>query len=355
MRQIFTCIALTCLIPMMAQNSPYISRVWEYQPAPGQFVNELPEYEDGDDANWMRLKAEEQIADNNLGMITLGGWGGYVVFGFDHMVVNRANAMDLLVLGNAFYSDSGSDEDSQQGGSCEPGIVMVSYDANGNGKPDDAWYELAGSEYNNPQTIHGYEVTYYRPDESHVPTPSASNPALIDTTYVRWEDNRNQSGYINQLTYHQQPYYPQWVEEESLTFSGSRLPDNYRDVAGDGSYYVLYAYPWGYADNHANRSAKAQLDIDWAVNADGTSANLQGIHFVKVYTALHQQCGWLGETSTEIMGAEDLNLTSAVDYTFVGTAKRVYSVSGLYYGTELPKQKGVYIVHSNNEIQKIIR
>ena len=49
-------------------NSPYISRVWEYSPAPGQFVNELPEYEAGDDANTMRLKAEEQIADNNGGM-----------------------------------------------------------------------------------------------------------------------------------------------------------------------------------------------------------------------------------------------------------------------------------------------
>jgi hypothetical protein len=28
---------------------------------------------------------------------------------------------------------------------------------------------------------------------------------------------------------------------------------------------------------------------------------------VKVYTALNQQAGWLGETSTEIMGAEDLH------------------------------------------------
>jgi hypothetical protein len=35
---------------------------------------------------------------------------------------------------------------------------------------------------------------------------------------------------------------------------------------------------------------------------------LAGIHFVKVYTGVNQYCGWLGETSTEIMGAEDFHI-----------------------------------------------
>lgn len=244
-------------------SSPYISRVWEYNPAPGQFVNFMPEYEDGDDANDMRMKADEAIADNNRGMISLGGWGGYVVFGFDHMVLNVSQTNDFIVLGNAFE------------GSAEPGIVMVSYDVNGNGRPDDAWYELAGSEYSNPQTIHDYSLTYRRAQEG-------SN-------------------------------YPQWIEEDSITFAGSRLPDNYEDLSGEGTYYVLSAYPWGYVDNLPNTDEGAQLDIDWAVKADGTPANLPGIHFVKVYTALHQQCGWLGETSTEIMGAEDLHPNATQD------------------------------------------
>ena len=243
--------------------SPYISRVWEYMPAPGQFVHSMPEYEEGDDANDMRMKAEEAIADNNRGMISLGGWGGYVVFGFDHMVLNMPDANDLIVLGNAFE------------GSSEPGIVLVSHDANGNGRPDDEWYELAGSEYTNPATIHNYSVTYSRQKEG-----------------------KN---------------YPQWIEENSITFTGSRLPDNYEDLSGEGTYYVLYAYPFGYADNHPNNSVSAQLDIARAVKADGTPANLQGIHFVKVYTALHQQAGWLGETSTEIMGAEDLHPEATQD------------------------------------------
>lgn len=188
-----------------AQN-PYITHVWEYCPAPGQFVNSMPEYEEGDDANDLRMKAKEAIADNNRGMISLGGWGGYVVFGFDHMIVNVPDANDLLVLGNAFT------------GSAEPGIVMVSYDANANGKPDDEWYELAGSEYTNPQTIHDYSVTYRRAQEG-----------------------KN---------------YPQWIEEDSVTFTGCRLPDNYEDLSGVGTYYVLYAYPFGYHNSISNGQSK---------------------------------------------------------------------------------------------------
>jgi len=284
-------IAAFFVVSLAYAQSPYISRVWEFSPAPGQFVNVLPAYEEGDDAEAMREKAEEAIADNNRGMISLGGWGGYVVFGFDHMVPNRTGN-DFTVLGNATYSETG---EGRLGGSCEPGIVMVSHDANGNGRPDDPWYELAGSEYTNPLTVHGYSVTYERPENDKDP--------------VYWEDNREQSGYIERNTYHKQPYFPQWLEQESLSFSGSRLPANGEDKYGDGSYYVLYAYPWGYADNHPNTAAEAQLDIDKAVQADGTPVHLPGIHFVKVYTALQQQCGRLGESSTEIIGAEDLSMT----------------------------------------------
>ena len=244
-------------------QSPYISRVWDYCPAPGQFVNTMPAYEEGDDTDDMRIKAEEAIADNNQELISLGGWGGFIVFGFDHMVVNRPDANDLLVLGNAFE------------GSSEPGIVMVSYDANGNGRPDDEWYELAGSEYTNPQTIHDYSVTYRRQEAGDE--------------------------------------YPKWIEEDEMVFTGSRLPDNWEDKSGQGTYYVLSAYPFGYVDNHPNTSEQAQLDISRAVDSNGNSVSLPGIHFVKVYTALHQRCGWLGETSTEVMGAEDLGMTQGLE------------------------------------------
>lgn len=37
-------------------------------------------------------------------------------------------------------------------------------DINGNGLPDDEWYELKGSEAGKEETIQNFEVTYYRPE-----------------------------------------------------------------------------------------------------------------------------------------------------------------------------------------------
>lgn len=308
MKRLLVCLCLCAVLPLMAQNSPYLLRVYEFMPAPGQFVNEYPKYESGDDAAAMCRKVEEQIANNALGLISLGGWGGFVVFGFDHPVVNVTGENDFIVEGNAFYADKTLG--AEGGGSCEPGIVMVSVDANGNGLPDDEWYELAGSEYNNPTTRHDYNLTYYRPAADHEATPDLVNKYRIDTTYIRWEDNSGNEGYLEQISFHKQPYYPQWIEHDQLSFKGSLLPNNY---AFKNNQYVLYPYAYGYADNHPNDSPAAQLNIEWAVRADGTPAQLQAIDFVKVYTALHQQCGTIGETSTEITGARDLHPNAQTD------------------------------------------
>jgi hypothetical protein len=132
----------------------------------------MPEYTPGDTRADMIRKVEETIADNRQGMISLGGYGGDVVFGFDHPVENKPGKYDFKVLGNAFYAATNPNgEASREGGSCDPGIVMVAHDANGNGLPDDLWYELAGSEYNRPQTVKHYQITYQKPDESKPPVP----------------------------------------------------------------------------------------------------------------------------------------------------------------------------------------
>ncbi len=354
MKQIYTILCL-CLTLAVYADSPYIYRVFEYTPAPGQFVNLLPEYEQGDDINMMRLKAEEAIADNNMGMISLGGWGGYVVFGFDHEVKNVQGAADFIIYGNAFYAETNPNTDAPAGGSSEPGVIWVSYDSNGNGRPDDEWYEIAGSEYNNKETVKNYSLTYYRPATDHVATPSKTNKNLIDTTFIRYEDNQGGSGYINKLVYHTQSYFPLWTDDDEMTFTGTRLPNNGKDESGNGSYYVLYAFDYGYADNHPNTSDKARIDISWAVDADGNPANLQGIHFVKVCTGEHQQCGWIGETSTEILGAEDLNMPTSLTATQKGNSKQqVYTVTGVLIGENMPVEKGLYIVKTGNKAQKII-
>ncbi len=328
-KKLLSVLGTSFFISACFSQSPYIHKVYEYMPAPGQFINELPEYEEGDTKNDMRLKAEECIADNEQILVSLGGYGGYIIFGFDHMVENVPGKSDFKILGNAFYANANPNPDaSKEGGSCEPGIVMVSYDANGNGKPDDEWYELAGSEYNKPETTHNYQITYYKPDENKVPTPNLDYKYLNDTTYIKWVTNQGEKGYLYRNTFHNQSYYPLWIEEEELTFEGTKLANNYIDESGNGSYYVQYAYAWGYVDNHPNNDERSNFNIEWAVNKNGEPVELPGIHFVKVYTGVNQYCGWLGETSTEIMGAQDLHLlpeegASISDYSFSPTVSLV--------------------------------
>ena len=284
--------------------SPYISRVLEYNPAPGQFVNTMPQYEEGDTYATMLHKAEASIAGANNTLISLGAWGGYVTFAFDHSVVNTPEQLDFLIEGNSFYASTTS-----KGGSSEPGIVMVSIDINQNGLPDDPFYQLAGSEYHNSATIHNYSMTYHRTPANHTPQPDKKK-SLSDSTYIRWTDNQNQTGYLYKNTFHTQEYFPLWLTDSTLTFVSSRLPNNAHDPTGKGSYWVQSPFDYGYADCHPNDSTtRCSFDIDWAVTDKGEPIHLPCVDFVRVYTGVFQQCGWTGEISTEISHARDLNIS----------------------------------------------
>lgn len=292
--------------------SPYITSIPEYKPAPGQFVNELPKYEEGDTQRAINQKVLEAIGYNTRGMITLGGYGGYVICGFDHTIVNVPGQYDLKILGNAFHANANPNPEApEEGGSCEPGIVMVAYDRNKNGIADtDEWYELAGSEYTKETTLKNYQITYYRPDEYHEPVeaPEDEQSWNTDAEYIAWQDNRSMQGFMPKNIYHRQDYYPKWLEENELSFKGTLLPNNAKDESGEGKYWVLYAYPWGYADNGLNVDETSNFNIEWAVDTEGNPVHLPGIDFVKIYTGVNQYCGWLGETSTEVMGINDLHL-----------------------------------------------
>ena len=289
------------------EYSAYISKVYDYRPAPGQFVNTMPEYIEGDTKEDMIKKVEENISGTNDVMISLGGYGGYVVFGFDHTVMNVKGKYDFSVYGNSFYSDI-DEYKHRKAGSCEPGIVMVSFDKNQNGEPDDEWYELAGSEYYNPETRKNYSITYYRPEPDHKPVPNWEMQ-ISDEEYIRWTDNEGMDGYMAQNLYHTQDYFPSWSDEKEMTFVGTLLKPNGKDESGMGRYYVLYSYPWGYVDNHPNQYLDLiSFNIDWAVDNEGNHVDLPGVDFIKVFTAVNQQCGWIGETSTEIIRARDLHI-----------------------------------------------
>lgn len=290
--------------------SPWLEKVYDFLPAPGQFVNVLPEYEDGDTRDVMLDKVREQICgDRQPGMISLGAWGGYVVVGFDHPVVNVSGEYDFKVFGNSFKGDG-----SSSGGSSEPAIVMVAVDENGNGLADDPWYELAGSDYSAEGTLHGVTVTYHRPDPDKAAEPDPDYRYITDRTYIRWtsDSDARPQGYVQRNSYHAQSYWPEWHEEETLVFKGAMLADNYIDLSGEGTNFVQYPKGWGYADNLPNNEDPG-FNIDWAVDSEGRPVHLDKIDFIKIYTAVNQNCGWLGESSAEICGGEDLHPEAVVE------------------------------------------
>jgi hypothetical protein len=161
-------------------------------------------------------------------------------------------------------------------GSSEPGIVLVSRDENGNGKPDDTWYELKGCLYDDPQTLHAYSVTYTR------------------------------EGDTIQNEFHKQPYYPQWLKADEYTLTGAKLPSQTEKINGQVVQRIL---EYGYADNKPNKDTDGtSFDLSWAVDANGDAVNLPSVDFIRVYNAIDEINIPTGEISTEITGAIDLHI-----------------------------------------------
>lgn len=273
-------------------TSSFAYNVLEYIPAPGQFANTATTaYKESFTGEQILKYAGERIKNRLL--LSLGGFGGSITLGFDHTVKNIEDTYDFKVYGNAHYNSGGTNT-GNIGGSSEPGIVLVSKDTNGNGLPDDEWYELAGSEYYSDKIIKNYEITYYRP-----------NPILAD---VRWTDNQGREGYIPRNSVHTENSYYPLQEKDKITLRGTLLPHNAVNEGNDETQnWIQYPFAWGYADNHPNNSEYSRFKIEWAVDEEGNPVKLDGIDFVKIYCAVNQVCGWTGETSTEVSAVEDLH------------------------------------------------
>jgi len=244
-------------------DQAYASTLLEYVPAPGQFIN----------AQIGDLASAKGILNTNNGLVSLGAWGGSITLGFDHTVANVANAADLRVYNNAFNSFA------------EPGVVWVMKDENGNGLPDDTWYEIAGSETDQEGYIRNYEITYFKP------SPITEN--------VTWKDNQGHEGVIKTNNQHKQSYYPEWMGE-SYTLSGVLLPSTHIQSEG---IVTSQPFDFGYVDNQAGED---DIDIDWAIDQTGKQVHLSGIDFIRIQTGIQADMGLLGEGSTEIRGVADI-------------------------------------------------
>jgi hypothetical protein len=210
------------------------------------------------------------------GQFNLPGTNGYLwslgsALGYETWKLRKTREQDTFeIRGNAFG-------DGGENGWMEPGVVWVSMDENQDGLPNDTWYELKGSDDENPT---------YRD--------------LVTRRYAirheggYWADNKGRTG--------KTPGNPgiglpgggvNWV-----TYTGTLIRDNGNFTNG---YKGIGYLPWGYVD-----ASVFDFHISHAIQQDGTPANLPWIDFVKVQTAVFRYGGVFGEVSTEIHSAEGL-------------------------------------------------
>lgn len=273
-----------------SEGEASVNRVYEFMPAPGHQVNGYIIIGDRFPAGC----THEEACDSALALITtgrsvsLGGQGGYMIAGFDHSVPNSGGGYDLAIKGNPYSYQS------------EPGIIWVSQDDNGDGLPNDQWFELAGSEYGTENETLEYAITYFRPEAAKSP--------------VGWRDCLGETGYIPYMSYWNPSayYWMDWMEGSEWTYFGSRLRD--RSIYENGI-STIPPYDWGYADNLSDidliGSSYDKMNYFRLSNArtwDGRPANLEYIDFVKIQTAQTGSTPNLGEISTEVYYIGDCHL-----------------------------------------------
>ncbi len=259
------------------ETTIYLSTVFEYVYGPGQH------------ATLAKPTDTQYIIGNpakHNGWLYLGGFGGYVIAGFSANITN-AEGSDFEVF-------------ALPGAGPEPAVVYVMRDDNGDGLPNETWYELEGSQFENSQR--NYSVTYYKP--------------AADTANICWRDSNGHTGELKASFGN--PYTSSWwwseISTDTVTFHGTRLPDAYENTqVSDASSWTVPEgrFEWGYAENRSgtdfdSKTFSNRLDISNAVDADGNAVQLNHIRFIKVQSAVLQQAGWLNEVSPEIRGAGKL-------------------------------------------------
>lgn len=244
----------------------------------------------------------ERTLKNQGGVLSLGNFGGYIVYQYDMPIENDPRnpyGVDFVIYGNSFGSP----------GAAEPAYVQVSND----GK---TWYTLAGSAHFEDYNDWNYSMTY---------TNNGGKSA--------WSNSDGESGenysYPTASLY---PYYS-WTEakKNSITVTGPRLnsaakdaygsaaavvPEfGYVDVNPNGSITGAAVNPYDHpSDSNSNGGLKDggdMFDLSWAVDASGNPVQLDSISYIRVATASSIYAGAIGEKSTEVTAV--LRVTNAAE------------------------------------------
>lgn len=273
----------------------------------------------------------ERTLTENGGVLSLGNFGGYIVYKYDTPIQNNPYnpyGIDFIVYGNPFGA-----------GAHEPGYVQVSQD----GK---TWYTLAGSDHYENHNDWNYTITYRNSNGQSAWTAS---------------DGASGVNYKYPLA-SSYPYY-NWTEalKQSITASGYRLDSgDSKDVYGSAAAVLT---DFGYADVNTNgaisgtsnnpynhpgtlRDGGDQFDLEWAVDNNGMPVHLDSISYIKIATASSIYAGAIGEKSTEVTAVNRVTNTAAS-----AVGETVAPMSILVNGKEIsvPENGGVLTVNVSKE------
>lgn len=261
---------------------------------------------------------------------SLGGFGGYATFYFEDGITNDPTnqyGVDFYVYGNANPGQS----------FAEPGQVWVSEDGNN-------WYALAGSEHYD-SAIWDYTVTYTK-----------------DGTGTTWSDNygHTQADHGKSFSWPLASNYTlnSLVNSDTITLSGILIPAVDGMIGGNTTSSFAHATTFGYADTLVNGESNPYLanddlalkssgfDLAWAVDAEGTPVNVDGMsfHYVKVVTASNIMAGVFFEKSTEVQRVYRASSTGSDVGTTAAPTAISFTGNGATYSITPESGKQVYNV-----------
>jgi len=300
--------ALGGLLKVRAEH-PFAERVLEYAPAPGQFVNH-PDFNDPRDALGPPIGAGLSTG-NNTTVVSLGGFGGYIVLAFDHAVRDdplNPFGMDAIVFGNAFWVGGNG---TRHWAECA--TIEISRDINSNGEADDPWYLIPGSHIQNLEQQ--FLLTLWDDDVADLTYPPSSITWIPPARSGLWQTE----GYLLPVTLfgNNVVVNPGGADHEAIWGYAEYSPtlllgdldaDNLVDDpnASSQDFYTRPDDPFTVGMTPASGGGDA-FDIAWAVDPlTGEFAGLDGFDFIRITTAVLSAFDDLGEKSSEIDAVADV-------------------------------------------------
>jgi len=294
----------------VAEN-PFATKVVEFVPAPGQFVNR-PEFNNPLRALGAPSGGGTFDADNSS-IVSLGGFGGSITLAFDHTVKDdplNPLGLDAIVFSNAVWS--GGDPEVHFG---ELAVIEIAYDENNNGQPDAGeWYLIPGSHLDDPPSrfriqmwdSHVNDVTFPPASASWIPsgyfgTWATAGFRLPESLITQFEIFNPSSDAAVEGIWGYAEYTP------TLLLGDFDADNRINDLTiSPAEFYTVPDDPFGVGISPGSGGGDA-FDIAWAIDPfTGAAAELPGFDFIRVSNGFHYTFGIFGEFSAEIDAVADV-------------------------------------------------